>query len=104
MSSIMTSKKARGGASMRPKALQRSNPVRMMREQEEKRQAERAAAASAVKSSATRPSGGQQCPNKSCTRPNVVDGTCRSCGRVADDSNIVSEIQFGETSGGAAMV
>lgn len=102
MSFITPAKKPGGGASMRPKALQRPNPVRMMREQEEKRQAERAAAAAAA--SATRPKGGQQCPNKSCTRPNVVDGTCRSCGRVADDSNIVSEIQFGETSGGAAIV
>ncbi|KAL2110655.1 hypothetical protein VUR80DRAFT_913 [Thermomyces stellatus] len=103
MSSFITpAKKAGSGASMRPKALQRPNPVRMMREQEEKRQAERAAAAAAA--STTRPSGGQQCPNKSCTKPNVVDGTCRSCGRVADDSNIVSEIQFGETSGGAAIV
>lgn len=105
MSSFITPTKRPGaGAAMRPKALQRPNPVRMMREQEEKRQAERAAAASAAAAPPTRPSGGQQCPNKSCTRPNVVDGTCRSCGRVADDSNIVSEIQFGETSGGAAIV
>ena len=105
MSSFITpAKRPGGGASMRPKALQRPNPVRMMREQEEKRQAERAAAAAAASASATRPKGGQQCPNKSCTKPNVVDGTCRSCGRVADDSNIVSEITFGETSGGAAIV
>ncbi|SPO04058.1 related to transcription factor IIIB [Cephalotrichum gorgonifer] len=104
MSFITPRPKPRTGASMRPKALQRSNPVRMMREQEEKRQAERAAAAVATVAKATRPGGGKQCPNKSCTRPNVVDGTCRSCGRVADDSNIVSEITFGETSGGAAVV
>ncbi|PKS06715.1 hypothetical protein jhhlp_006789 [Lomentospora prolificans] len=105
MSSFITpTKRAQKGQSMRPKALQRPNPVRQMREHEERRQAERAAAAAAAASATTRPSGGLQCPNKSCTRPNVVDGTCRSCGRVADDSNIVSEIQFGETSAGAAVV
>lgn len=45
-----------------------------------------------------------QCPNKSCPNPNVVDGTCQTCGRIADDSNIVSEITFGESSSGAAVV
>ncbi|CAI4211940.1 unnamed protein product [Parascedosporium putredinis] len=105
MSSFITpTKRAQKGQAMRPKALQRPNPVRQMREHEERRQAERAAAAAAAATAATRPSGGLQCPNKSCIRPNVVDGTCRSCGRVADDSNIVSEIQFGETSAGAAIV
>jgi transcription factor IIIB subunit 2 len=42
--------------------------------------------------------------NKACPKPNVVDGTCQTCGRVADDSNIVAEVQFGETSSGAAVV
>lgn len=45
-----------------------------------------------------------QCPNKSCKDPKVVDGVCRTCGRVADDSNIVAEVQFGESSTGAAIV
>lgn len=45
-----------------------------------------------------------QCPNKACPKPNVVDGTCQTCGRIADDSNIVAEVQFGESSSGAAVV
>ncbi|OAA65609.1 transcription factor tfiiib complex subunit [Niveomyces insectorum RCEF 264] len=45
-----------------------------------------------------------QCPNKACKNPNVVDGTCRTCGRVADDSNIVAEVSFGENAQGAAVV
>lgn len=49
-----------------------------------------------------RPRGG--CPNKECLEPNIVDGICHGCGTVVDDSNIVSEITFGEDSrGGAAM-
>ena len=44
------------------------------------------------------------CPNPSCEEPNIIDGICNSCGRVVDDSNIVSEIQFGESSSGAAVV
>ncbi|KAH6678781.1 RNA polymerase III transcription initiation factor B complex component [Plectosphaerella plurivora] len=49
-------------------------------------------------------SSGPRCPNKNCPNPKVVDGTCQTCGRVADDSNIVAEIQFGESSSGAAVV
>lgn len=88
----------------------RPNPVRAMREREERRQAAAAAAqkgqssAVANKQGAVAPPARQQCPNKACPKPNVVDGTCQTCGRVADDSNIVAEVQFGETSSGAAMV
>lgn len=45
-----------------------------------------------------------KCANPKCPKPNVVDGTCQTCGMVADDSNIVSEITFGESSSGAAVV
>ncbi|KAK8062451.1 hypothetical protein PG997_014548 [Apiospora hydei] len=46
------------------------------------------------------------CPNKQCPDPSapVQDGYCSACGREIDTSNIVSEVQFGETSSGAAMV
>ncbi|KAK8116668.1 Transcription factor TFIIB [Apiospora kogelbergensis] len=46
------------------------------------------------------------CPNKHCPEPSapVQDGYCSACGREIDTSNIVSEVQFGETSTGAAMV
>ncbi|KAK7993578.1 terpenoid synthase [Apiospora arundinis] len=46
------------------------------------------------------------CPNKQCPDPSapVQDGYCSACGREIDTSNIVSEVQFGETSTGAAMV
>ncbi|KAI1260592.1 hypothetical protein F5Y18DRAFT_405094 [Xylariaceae sp. FL1019] len=46
------------------------------------------------------------CPNPRCPNPSapVQDGFCSSCGREIDASNIVAEVQFGETSSGAAMV
>ncbi|KAI9724340.1 MAG: hypothetical protein M1812_000408 [Candelaria pacifica] len=48
------------------------------------------------------------CPNPSCPDPQVedVDGNrvCTTCGTLVSDSNIVSEVQFGETSSGAAVV
>ncbi|ORY57452.1 uncharacterized protein BCR38DRAFT_449166 [Pseudomassariella vexata] len=48
----------------------------------------------------------RNCPNTQCTDPYapVQDGYCSACGREIDTSNIVSEVQFGETSSGAAMV
>jgi len=46
------------------------------------------------------------CPNRQCPNPSapVVEGFCSACGREIDSSNIVAEVQFGETSSGAAMV
>ncbi|CAD6501929.1 BgTH12-02174 [Blumeria graminis f. sp. triticale] len=44
------------------------------------------------------------CKNPDCTTPDVIEGICHSCGLVMDDSNIVSEITFGESSSGAAVV
>ena len=44
------------------------------------------------------------CPNKECMIPDIVDGICNSCGAILDESNIVSEVQFGESSSGAAVV
>lgn len=44
------------------------------------------------------------CPNKTCSAPNIVEGTCHNCGTIVDDTNIVSEVQFGESSNGAAVV
>ena len=81
----------------------RPNAMRAMREREERRQSQQAQASSARSGSVAAPAR-QQCPNKACPKPNVVDGTCQTCGRVADDSNIVAEVQFGETSSGAAVV
>ncbi|KAM3506173.1 hypothetical protein MY11210_007667 [Beauveria gryllotalpidicola] len=108
MSSVMPRKAGRGEPP-KPK-FARPNPVRAMREREERRQAAAAAAHQGQSSAAANKQGAvalparQQCPNKACPKPNVVDGTCQTCGRVADDSNIVAEVQFGETSSGAAMV
>ncbi|KAK3181877.1 transcription factor TFIIIB subunit brf1 [Lecanicillium sp. MT-2017a] len=85
----------------------RPNPVRAMRERHERRQADahqNQASSSANKNASLAPPARQQCPNKACPKPDVIDGTCRTCGRVADDSNIVAEVQFGETSSGAAVV
>ncbi|CAG8940942.1 unnamed protein product [Penicillium salamii] len=48
------------------------------------------------------------CPNPSCPAPQIVEdgGTrvCAGCGTVISESNIVSEVTFGESSSGAAMV
>lgn len=48
------------------------------------------------------------CPNPGCPAPHIVedDGqkVCSGCGTVISDANIVSEVTFGETSSGAAMV
>lgn len=48
------------------------------------------------------------CPNPGCPAPEIVedDGqkVCAGCGTVINDSQIVSEIAFGETSAGAAVV
>ena len=43
------------------------------------------------------------CPNKECTDPKIEDGHCITCGTIIDDFNIVSEVQFGENSSGAAV-
>ncbi|KAI0139905.1 hypothetical protein F4776DRAFT_653833 [Hypoxylon sp. NC0597] len=48
----------------------------------------------------------EPCPNPHCPNPSapVTDGFCSACGREIDSSNIVAEVQFGETSSGAAVV
>lgn len=46
------------------------------------------------------------CPNTNCPNPYapISDGYCSACGREIDSSNIVAEVQFGESSSGAAVV
>lgn len=44
------------------------------------------------------------CPNPSCDKPNIEDGVCHSCGTIVNESNIVSEVTFGENSAGAAIL
>jgi len=66
-------------------------------------QQKQAAAAAAAVKAAPRPAR-RACPNKTCSAPDVVDGICHNCGTIVDDSNIVSEVQFGESSNGAAVV
>lgn len=46
----------------------------------------------------------KMCPNKTCNSINIEEGICTECGVVCEEVNIVSEVQFGETSSGAAMV
>ncbi|KAF4978377.1 hypothetical protein FZEAL_5227 [Fusarium zealandicum] len=112
MSSFLTPPKS-GPTGLRPAAKPRfskPNPVRAMREREERRAANAAAASqnllitAATRNASLAAPSRPQCPNKACPKPNVIDGTCQTCGRIADDSNIVSEITFGESSSGAAMV
>ncbi|KAF4927493.1 Transcription factor IIIB 60 kDa subunit [Colletotrichum viniferum] len=114
MSSFLTPTKKSQKPQTKSKPFQPPNRIRAIREQAERQQANAAAAAAAnaaaqAQLNRARPatvavSKGPQCPNKACVKPNVVDGVCQTCGRVADDSNIVAEVQFGETSSGAAMV
>lgn len=51
---------------------------------------------------------GPQCPDPNCTNPQIEDvgdhKVCINCGTMISDSNIVSEVTFGETSTGAAVV
>ncbi|OTB01652.1 hypothetical protein M426DRAFT_75055 [Hypoxylon sp. CI-4A] len=51
-------------------------------------------------------SGRDPCPHPGCPNPSapIIDGYCSSCGREIDSSNIVAEVQFGETASGAAVV
>ncbi|PGH06060.1 hypothetical protein AJ80_08228 [Polytolypa hystricis UAMH7299] len=57
---------------------------------------------------APQPKSTNSCPNPGCPAPNIVedDGqrVCSGCGTVISESNIVSEITFGESSSGAAIV
>lgn len=57
----------------------------------------------ATEAAASRPAK-RACPNPQCSSPKVEDGICHNCGWVVDDSNIVSEITFGENSSGAPVV
>ncbi|KAI9810911.1 MAG: transcription factor TFIIIB subunit brf1 [Pycnora praestabilis] len=53
-------------------------------------------------------SAARTCPNPSCPDPKLEDiddkRVCTTCGTLVSDSNIVSEVTFGETSSGAAVV
>ncbi|KAJ4402641.1 transcription factor TFIIIB subunit brf1 [Neurospora sp. IMI 360204] len=97
--------------SSKPKP-KRPNAVRRIMEREESRERRfrEASVASNGGASNTTPTAAPpkpnrpKCANPKCPKPNVVDGTCQTCGMVADDSNIVSEITFGESSSGAAVV
>lgn len=92
----------------------RPNAVRRIMEREESRERrvrEASIASNGGASHGTTPTAAAppkpnrpKCANPKCPKPNVVDGTCQTCGMVADDSNIVSEITFGESSSGAAVV
>ncbi|KAK3323846.1 hypothetical protein B0T19DRAFT_214716 [Cercophora scortea] len=94
-------------ANAKPK---KPNAVRRIMNREESRERRVRETSVAAASTAKTPAAAAKlskrlnCANKACKKPNVVDGTCQTCGRVADDSNIVSEITFGESSNGAATV
>ncbi|OKL60405.1 hypothetical protein UA08_04004 [Talaromyces atroroseus] len=52
----------------------------------------------------------QSCPNPSCPAPDIIHDddmnmkVCRTCGSVVSEDTLVSEVSFGETSAGAAIV
>ncbi|KAH8652737.1 hypothetical protein BGZ60DRAFT_533599 [Tricladium varicosporioides] len=43
------------------------------------------------------------CGDATCPGP-IEDGICKGCGQIIEESNIVAEVQFGESSSGAAVV
>lgn len=101
---IKASKKAGNG---KP----RHNPIRALHDREWKRkQKERSAsiASSSARSPTPQPipGGRPQRKCKQCNDPKInSEGICENCGAVCEeDANIVSEVTFGETSGGAAYV
>ncbi|KAG9254430.1 uncharacterized protein F5Z01DRAFT_105339 [Emericellopsis atlantica] len=109
MSSLRKPSASKDGPKPRFAGARPHNPARALRERSAQASSRNASVsfAPSTKPAAAAPlvsSSRQQCPNKACPKPNVVDGTCRTCGRIADESNIVAEVQFGETSSGAAMV
>lgn len=89
----------------KPKAS-RPNPARAINDRDHRRKQIAEYNASRASSSAGSPppvNARSQCPNPKCSAPNLVDGTCQSCGAVIDDSNIVADVQFGEASNGQAI-
>jgi transcription factor IIIB subunit 2 len=88
----------------RPAAPPRSNPLRDRPPIKKPPPLPRQAAAAAAAARGALRGQKRGCTNPTCTNPNIVDGTCHGCGFVVDDSNIVSEVQFGESSSGAAVV
>lgn len=89
----------------KPKAS-RPNPARAINDRDHRRKQIAEYNASRASSSAGSPppvNARSQCPNPKCSAPNLVDGTCQSCGAVVDDSNIVADVQFGEASNGQAI-
>lgn len=90
------------------KPKKKPNAVRRIMERTESRE-RRARESSATVSSAAEPPAVAQtriakCPNKNCPMPRVRSGTCETCGAVAEEVNIVADIQFGEAANGAAVV
>ncbi|KUI63679.1 hypothetical protein VM1G_10451 [Cytospora mali] len=99
------------GPATKPK-VSRPNPARAINDRDWRRKqmadfnASKASSSSgSPPPSSAAPAGNirSNCPNPRCSAPNVVDGTCQSCGAVVDDSNIVSDVQFGEGSNGQAF-
>ncbi|TVY60649.1 Transcription factor IIIB 60 kDa subunit, partial [Lachnellula suecica] len=93
------------GRTTKPVAPRRDNPLRQRRETINAptiftQKAKAASATTAKKHQSKR----QGCGDPECDNSVIVDGTCQGCGKIVDDSNIVSEVQFGETGNGAAMV
>lgn len=87
-------------------SLKNPNPVPIKRPQSQVPQQQPQHQQQPVKPTA--PPKTSTCPNPSCPAPNIVedDGqkVCSGCGTVVSESNIVSEVTFGESSSGAAIV
>lgn len=105
MSSMMKTARASSAKPKRPKF----NPARAVNDRDWRRQQQdqiNASRASSLAASPPPPTARPQskCVNPTCPDPRIVDGTCVTCGAVAEEaSNIVSEVTFGETATGQAV-
>lgn len=81
----------------RPKPGARPNPIRQQRVIRPP--------SSLGKGKSSARSAKRACPNKECLNPSInEEGTCTNCGTIVTESNIVSEVSFGENSSGAAVM
>lgn len=85
-----------------PKPKPKPNPLRNHRPINAPIALQRQAVTASTKTTTLPPK--RACPNKECSAPDVQEGVCHNCGTIVDDSNIVSEVTFGESSSGAAVV
>ncbi|KAI1382967.1 uncharacterized protein F4822DRAFT_421722 [Hypoxylon trugodes] len=106
MSSFLKPMKRKGAVQFRPRGTAPNDRIKEVLNRGRMEEA-RASPVSTTPTPANPPTSDRTpCPNPRCPNPSapITDGFCSACGREIDSSNIVAEVQFGETSSGAAVV